>query len=63
VTNFLNEHPGGADTLLGVAGKDAHSAFMDAGHSSSAHKMAEKYLVGPLEGGGADGKSESCTIC
>lgn len=62
MTAFINEHPGGADAILGVAGKDAHRAFLDAGHSSSARQMAEKYLVGPLEGGGADGKSEKCII-
>ena len=48
VTKFLKEHPGGGDTILDFAGKDATAAFKDVGHSRDALDMLPDYLVGEL---------------
>ncbi|XP_044756742.1 cytochrome b5-like [Coccinella septempunctata] len=48
VTTFLNEHPGGEETILEEAGKDATEAFISAGHSSEAREMLRKYEIGEL---------------
>ncbi|EME31009.1 Cytochrome b5 [Galdieria sulphuraria] len=46
VTQFLDEHPGGEEVLLEVAGRDATREFEDVGHSDEARELREKYLVG-----------------
>lgn len=48
VTPFVDEHPGGVDTLKDVAGGDGSQAFDSVGHSESAKAMLTKYLVGRL---------------
>lgn len=48
VTTFLNEHPGGPDSLLEFAGLDGTTAFEDVGHSSDAREMMRKYKIGTL---------------
>ncbi|KAK4304899.1 hypothetical protein Pmani_023166 [Petrolisthes manimaculis] len=48
VTNFLNEHPGGEDVLLGQAGMDATEIFQIVGHSMDAHEMMKEYWIGEL---------------
>ncbi|XP_059468532.1 cytochrome b5-like [Neocloeon triangulifer] len=48
VTKFLKEHPGGADQLLGVAGKDATKDFNNVGHSSDARNMLAQFKIGVL---------------
>lgn len=52
VTNFLNQHPGGADRITPYCGKDATQAFDTQGgegsHSSTARNMREQYLIGSL---------------
>ncbi|XP_068629944.1 cytochrome b5 [Battus philenor] len=50
VTSFLEEHPGGEDTLLEAAGKDATEAFEDVGHSNDARELLNKYKIGTLPG-------------
>ncbi|KAH6685922.1 cytochrome b5-like heme/steroid binding domain-containing protein [Plectosphaerella plurivora] len=47
-TKFAQRHPGGADTLLSVAGQDATEAFDDTGHSDQARKMLRRMQVGVL---------------
>ncbi|XP_051164248.1 cytochrome b5 [Leptopilina boulardi] len=48
VTAFLNEHPGGEEVLLELAGKDATESFEDVGHSSDARQMMEPFKVGEI---------------
>uniref|UniRef100_A0A336LMN9 Cytochrome b5 n=1 Tax=Culicoides sonorensis TaxID=179676 RepID=A0A336LMN9_CULSO len=48
VTKFLDEHPGGREVLLDVAGKDVTQDFIDVGHSSTADELLTKYYIGDL---------------
>ncbi|KPJ12722.1 Cytochrome b5 [Papilio machaon] len=48
ITTFLDEHPGGADIMLEYAGGDASTAFRSSGHSKSAAKALERFVVGEL---------------
>ncbi|KAF8635471.1 hypothetical protein AX15_000444 [Amanita polypyramis BW_CC] len=48
-THFLKEHPGGAQSILIVAGTDCTEEF-DAIHSEKAHTMLKDYLIGQLAG-------------
>ncbi|KAF3777505.1 Cytochrome b5 [Nymphaea thermarum] len=50
VTKFLEEHPGGDDVLVEVAGRDATKEFDAIGHSTGAKQLLFKYQVGVLEG-------------
>lgn len=46
VTNYLDDHPGGAEVMLDVAGQDADEFFEDIGHSNDARKELEKHFIG-----------------
>jgi len=46
---FVDEHPGGEEVLLDVAGQDATEAFEDVGHSDEAREILETLLVGTLK--------------
>lgn len=48
VTDFVKDHPGGADLILEKAGKDATKAFNGAGHSSDAVNDMKKYKIGEV---------------
>ncbi|XP_059060551.1 uncharacterized protein LOC131853616 [Achroia grisella] len=48
ITTFLEEHPGGADIMLEYAGQDASTAFRSSGHTRSASKALDRFLVGEL---------------
>jgi len=48
-TKFVDEHPGGEEVMLDVAGQDATEAFEDVGHSDEAREILEGLLVGDLE--------------
>ncbi|KXZ52484.1 hypothetical protein GPECTOR_9g528 [Gonium pectorale] len=74
VTEFLEEHPGGYDIIVSSTGRDATSDFEEIGHSNSAKKLLEKYLIGEYEGGdsmpprapvaGATSRGQdSCRVC
>ena len=49
VTKFLEQHPGGEEVLLDLAGRDATTDFNDVGHSEEAHKLMKDYLIGKLD--------------
>ncbi|KAK8974215.1 hypothetical protein V6N11_034584 [Hibiscus sabdariffa] len=49
VTQFLEEHPGGDEVLIAVAGRDATDDFEDIGHSDDARGMMEKYCIGEVD--------------
>ena len=46
----MRDHPGGADVLIDVAGKDATEAYEDVGHSEEANEILQTYLIGTLKG-------------
>ncbi|KND90569.1 putative cytochrome b5 [Tolypocladium ophioglossoides CBS 100239] len=46
---FVDEHPGGEEVMLDVAGQDATEAFEDVGHSDEARETLDKLLVGSLK--------------
>ncbi|PFH57484.1 hypothetical protein XA68_15015 [Ophiocordyceps unilateralis] len=46
---FIDEHPGGEEVMLDVAGQDATEAFEDVGHSDEARETLDKLLVGKLK--------------
>ncbi|KFG79455.1 cytochrome b5 [Metarhizium anisopliae] len=48
VTGFLEDHPGGDEVLMDVAGQEATEAYDDAGHSEDADKTLDKFLIGRL---------------
>lgn len=50
VSRYL-DHPGGVDSFLEVAGKDATAAFEDANHSRLAVDALDLYLIGTLAEG------------
>lgn len=52
ITDYLLDHPGGADILLELAGKDASEAYDDAGHSEDAQEIMDAYHVGKFLGSG-----------
>ncbi|MCJ1233887.1 hypothetical protein MMC14_001845 [Varicellaria rhodocarpa] len=49
VTKFLEDHPGGIEIILEVAGQDATDVFEEAAHSSEARDILVKLLVGRLK--------------
>ncbi|CAM9140201.1 unnamed protein product, partial [Ectocarpus fasciculatus] len=48
LSDFAHRHPGGAEVLMRVAGKDATAEFVEAGHSSKARQMMDQYIVAHL---------------
>lgn len=63
ISQFINEHPGGEEVLLDVAGQDATSAFEDIGHSDDARNILKNFLVGELEGVANMEQSASTNNC
>lgn len=49
MTTYLDDHPGGAEVMLDVAGKDADEFFEDIGHSNDARDELKKHLIGVLK--------------
>jgi cytochrome b involved in lipid metabolism len=49
VGSFVDEHPGGEEVMLDVAGQDATEAFEDIGHSDEAREILEGLIVGTLK--------------
>ncbi|CUM65714.1 uncharacterized protein PRCAT00003362001 [Priceomyces carsonii] len=50
VSPYIDEHPGGEEVILDVAGIDATEAFNDIGHSDDAHDILKGLLIGTAEG-------------
>lgn len=59
-TPFLKDHPGGADSILLVAGTDATEDF-DAIHSQKAKDMLTEYYIGELDDGSGGKVREAST--
>jgi len=59
-TKFLDDHPGGEEVLLDVAGQDVTEAFEDVGHSVDALAILEGLAIGTLNlsGGGPVAKTQ-----
>jgi cytochrome b involved in lipid metabolism len=55
ITDFLNEHPGGPDVVVHVSGRDCTQDFEDVGHTDSARRIGDKYIIGSLEGSEVSG--------
>mmetsp|Transcript_7087 Transcript_7087/g.9595 ORF Transcript_7087/g.9595 Transcript_7087/m.9595 type:complete len:142 (-) Transcript_7087:313-738(-) len=49
VTSYLDDHPGGAEVIMDVAGQDADEFFEDIGHSDDAREELKKHLIGTLK--------------
>jgi cytochrome b involved in lipid metabolism len=49
ITNYLDDHPGGAEVMLDVSGKDADEFFEDIGHSNDAREELAKHCIGVLK--------------
>lgn len=49
VTKYLDDHPGGAEVMLDVAGTNADEFFEDIGHSKEARIELSKYLIGTFK--------------
>ena len=54
VSTYLDDHPGGAEVILDVAGKDADEFFEDIGHSNDARDELAKHCIGVLKLSEAD---------
>ena len=48
ITKFLEQHPGGEEVVLEVAGTDGTDGFEDVGHSEDARSMLAEYKIGEL---------------
>ena len=49
VTKYLDDHPGGAEVMLDVAGQDADEFFEDIGHSKEARNELAKFYIGEFK--------------
>lgn len=49
ITKYLDDHPGGAEVMLDVAGQNADEFFEDIGHSKEARNELKKYLIGSFK--------------
>ncbi len=49
VSSYLDDHPGGAEVILDVSGKDADEFFEDIGHSNDAREELAKHCIGVLK--------------
>lgn len=50
VTKFLDDHPGGPEILMNVAGMECTEQFEEVFHSDKAKEMLADYYLGELEG-------------
>ncbi|EGX95952.1 Cytochrome b5 [Cordyceps militaris CM01] len=59
VSSYLDDHPGGRDVLLELAGGDATNDFDFVGHSKSASKAIAEFEVGDVAGFTVPAKREA----
>merc|ERR1712100_346671 len=57
VSKYVDDHPGGDEVLLEMAGQDATEAFEDVGHSESAFSTMESYVIGVLDDSSSSNES------
>ncbi|OWZ22269.1 Cytochrome b5 [Phytophthora megakarya] len=50
VTAFLDDHPGGPEIMVDVAGQDATDEFEDIGHSNDARAQLKQFEIGKIKG-------------
>ncbi|KAF1779629.1 hypothetical protein JG687_00016735 [Phytophthora cactorum] len=50
VTAFLDDHPGGPEIMVDVAGQDATDEFEDIGHSNDAREQLKQFEIGKIKG-------------
>ncbi|KAL4146836.1 hypothetical protein PRNP1_010637 [Phytophthora ramorum] len=50
VTAFLDDHPGGPEIMVDVAGQDASDEFEDIGHSNDARAQLKQFEIGKIKG-------------
>jgi len=50
VTAFLDDHPGGPEIMVDVAGQDTTDEFEDIGHSNDARAQLKQYEIGKVKG-------------
>ncbi|GMF34475.1 unnamed protein product [Phytophthora lilii] len=50
VTAFLDDHPGGPEIMVDLAGQDATEEFEDIGHSNDARAQLKQFEVGKIKG-------------
>lgn len=48
VSEYVRDHPGGADVLLEAGGTDATQAYHDVGHSEDADSILESFCIGTV---------------
>ena len=61
VSKFIEDHPGGVDTLVEVSGTDATTAYEEVGHSEDAREILDHYLIGSYSQP-SDEQSEKKTV-
>lgn len=49
MTKYLDDHPGGAEVMLDVAGQDCDEFFEDIGHSKEARRELKDHLIGDFK--------------
>jgi cytochrome-b5 reductase len=60
VTNYLEDHPGGADAMLEK--QESTIAFEDVGHSADARETMARFLIGRIEGAPEEGDEEGHSL-
>lgn len=55
MSKYLEDRPGGADSLIEIGEQNAAVAFEDVGHSADAPRSMGNVLLGRLEGAPEDG--------
>jgi len=49
ISKYLDDHPGGKEVMMDLAGKNADEMFEDIGHSNEARNTMKKMLIGDLQ--------------